>query len=612
MPQSPTLSKSDFKLGSSCFKKLWYKKHNYPTTSEGNEYLDMLADGGYMIGKMAQCLYPSGFEITDRTDKAAAITAYFLKYRNSVMFEAAFKVGDKIIRIDILEKKGNSFRIIEVKSKSFNSSQATTPGYFEKSEWTEYIEDIAFQKWVLQEAYPKAKIECEFLLPDKDKTTPIDHLISWFTISAMESDGRYIDYQIEFKGDLKALKTGHILSWINVDAIIEKRLAGVQQSANAMLAALKKNTAQAFDVPLSIACKGCEYKVDDSKLLNGFKSCWGKLAAPSPHILELGRLGNINNRKDYKNCINDLIAKGQTALQDVPIAYVSNEDPDKPYYDNRALYQLTESKEFLLPGFNEAIKDLEYPLHFIDFETSQMAIPYHANMRPYGKVLFQWSCHTIAHPGAEPVHSEWINTQDNYPNREFAHSLMEQLGDKGTIMTWSAYENTQLKDLKNELEEQAELDTTEQALLKWLTVAVKAHKADTTRLCDMNLLALKYYFHPLMGGLTSIKVTLPAVLAATKSERIRQWLNAEGLWQLDANGQAQDPYTLLPSIRIMDQFEKVKDGSGAMRAYQDMMYGVYREHTLIKELYKEALLKYCKLDTLAMVVIWERWNEMKK
>ena len=48
-------------------------------------------------------------------------------------------------------------------------------------------------------------------------------------------------------------------------------------------------------------------------------------------------------------------------------------------------------------------------------------------------------------------------------------------------------------------------------------------------------------------------------------------------------------------------------GTGAMRAYQDMLYGEQKDNEDIKEKYRSSLLQYCKLDTLAMVIIWEYW-----
>ena len=57
------LSKSDFKVAQTCATKLYYKKNKYQNLNEDNDYLSLLADGGFMIGKLAQLLYPNGYEI---------------------------------------------------------------------------------------------------------------------------------------------------------------------------------------------------------------------------------------------------------------------------------------------------------------------------------------------------------------------------------------------------------------------------------------------------------------------------------------------------------------------------------------------------------------------
>src|ERR1700679_993641 len=58
-----TLSKSDFKIARDCPTKLYYKKKDYPNSNEENEYMMYLAEGGYLIGKYAQLLYPNGVEV---------------------------------------------------------------------------------------------------------------------------------------------------------------------------------------------------------------------------------------------------------------------------------------------------------------------------------------------------------------------------------------------------------------------------------------------------------------------------------------------------------------------------------------------------------------------
>ena len=114
-----------------------------------------------------------------------------------------------------------------------------------------------------------------------------------------------------------------------------------------------------------------------------------------------------------------------------------------------------------------------------------------------------------------------------------------------------------------------------------------------------------------MGGRTSIKVTLPAILSATKSETIANWLKEEGLYSKDLNNEIINPYYLLPVPEISIGGEKieVREGGGAMSAYRDMLYGINKYNDEVKALYEMALKKYCKLDTLSMVCIWQHWIE---
>ncbi len=64
-----TFSKSDFKTASTFAKKFQYKKQKYPSALDENDFMMMLADGGYIVGKLATILY-SGTEITGNTMEA--------------------------------------------------------------------------------------------------------------------------------------------------------------------------------------------------------------------------------------------------------------------------------------------------------------------------------------------------------------------------------------------------------------------------------------------------------------------------------------------------------------------------------------------------------------
>jgi len=237
------------------------------------------------------------------------------------------------------------------------------------------------------------------------------------------------------------------------------------------------------------------------------------------------------------------------------------------------------------------------------------ALPFHKGMRPYEVVNFQWSCHTITKEGEEPVHSEWINLEPSFPSFKFAESLMSVIGIEGTPLMWSHYENTMLKTIYNQYEKYGHKN---QKLKEWLEYMVKFDKFDEGRLIDMNRIAVNSYFHPAMKGKTSIKYTLPAVLKASKLKVIEDWLsNFESklsLLQKNEAGEIVDPYQLLPSLDIYQRAEVIKDGTGAMRAYEDVMFGLRKGDTIQLEKYRQALLRYCKLDSLAMVIIWKYWT----
>jgi glutathione synthase/RimK-type ligase-like ATP-grasp enzyme len=89
-----------------------------------DSFLAMLADGGYQVGSLAKCYYPDGEEVTTLNhEQALAETTELLKRENVTIFEAAVAFGDLFVRIDILIKQGNEFKLIEVKAKSYNSSK---------------------------------------------------------------------------------------------------------------------------------------------------------------------------------------------------------------------------------------------------------------------------------------------------------------------------------------------------------------------------------------------------------------------------------------------------------------------------------------------------------
>jgi len=589
------LSKSDFKVAQSCITKLYYKKMRYPTPATDDGYLELLAEGGYMVGKLAQLLYPDGVEVKTEKGTPFAIneTKEYLKSENITLFEAAIESNGKLIRIDVLVKKGNVFQLIEVKSKSWDSGKPPKP-----HEIKEYLEDVAFQTMVLREAYPDASVIPYLFLPDKAKRTTLDGLNGMFSIKRMETQSStFKSYDVTFNGDPQLLLTDDIMTLVDVSKEVDKLMPAILQNSKIYLESLAPELHK-IESQIAVGCKFCEY-TDPTK--NGFHECWGDLATADKHVLQMSHVGNFNRKGE----IDSLILERKVSISDVPVELVLDK------YNNRAYYQRTKSAEWVSKEFRSAVNGIRYPIHFIDFETSRMAIPYHKGMRPYENIAFQWSCHTLKEKGGELSHSEWINVSDGFPNFEFAKSLMDTIKLEGSFMMWATHENTVLRDIYYQMEEYG---YSNQKLWNWLSSIIKFDKGDSGRFIDMNRMTLDHYFHPSMKGRTSIKVTLPAVLKQTKSEKIASWLKSFSpgidLLHYDENGGIQNPYDFLPTLEFVEDAEKVKDGTGAMRAYQEMLYGLNKGNADIKDEWMSALLRYCKLDTLAMAIIWEHWNDI--
>ena len=76
----------------------------------------------------------------------------------------------------------------------------------------------------------------------------------------------------------------------------------------------------------------------------------------------------------------------------------------------------------------------------------------------------------------------------------------------------------------------------------------------------------------------------------------------------EENGELLSPYESLPPLEINGTAVSVAEGTGAIRAYEAMVYGVERDDPAAKQKWKRLLLQYCKLDSLSMYLVWEHWR----
>ena len=206
--------------------------------------------------------------------------------------------------------------------------------------------------------------------------------------------------------------------------------------------------------------------------------------------------------------------------------------------------------------FGERIKDdlrnLQYPLYYMDFETLGVALPRHAGMSPYDQIPFQWSLHVQRIPGGGLEHYEFLADDANDPRRDFAESLCRVIGMKGSVLAYNkGFESGRLRELA-----------------EWLPQYKEGIENIQGRLWDPLPVVRANVYHPEFRGSYSLKWVLPALVPE---------MTYEGM--------------------------EVGEGSEAGLAWEKMVRTDAGSEE--RKRLREALLAYCKQDTLAMVRLVE-------
>ena len=140
---------------------------------------------------------------------------------------------------------------------------------------------------------------------------------------------------------------------------------------------------------------------------------------------------------------------------------------------------------------------IQPPVHYLDFETFAPAIPRFAGTRPYDAIPFLFSVH-IERDGQSPQHIDYLHEGSDDPRPRLAERLIDALGKRGSICTYSNYERQVLRGLAEALPEKA-----------------SALGAIETRLFDLLPVVRNNYYHPEFRGSFSIKNVLPALVPAS-------------------------------------------------------------------------------------------------
>jgi len=647
------LTKSRFKLAMECPTKLYYTgKKEYPDTKLDDSFLQALAEGGFQVGELAKLYYPGGYNI-ETVDYTEALeqTNELLKLENVVIFEAAVLYNNLFIRIDILEKQGNKVNLIEVKAKSIDMENHE--GFISKrgglqSAWSPYLYDVAFQKYVLKGAFPDYNVTAYLMLANKSSVASVDGLNQRFFLYKNEK-GR-TSVKVTDTGD-----TGDkllALIKVNDEADIIYNTRQVLEGHDLSFVEYVHTLAEAYISsrkirnPIGMHCGSCEYQAtdDDEKKgkISGFKECWKEQTTLSDDDLKeqlIFKLWNFRKKQD-------LIDNYTYLLKDIDESLFPEKESKAPgLTDNeRRILQIQKVKNkdnspyIDSDGIRAEMDTWRYPLHMIDFETSMSAIPFNKGRRPYEGIAFQFSHHIIYQDGSIEHKGQYLNTVQGYfPNYDFIRALKNELeSDNGSVFRYATHENTFLAMIHRQLHDDVNDITDRDELTAFIETITHSNDNSVRTWCgsrdmiDLLDIVKRYYYHPVMKGSNSIKVVLPAVMESEFIQkkysqpvyggkgRIKSLNFKDHIWiKKDSSGKIISPYKLLPPLfegidqDQLDNFitdESLADGGAAMTAYAKMQFTEMTETE--REKISEGLLRYCELDTMAMVMIYEYFRSV--
>ena len=240
-----------------------------------------------------------------------------------------------------------------------------------------------------------------------------------------------------------------------------------------------------------------------------------------------------------------LAAAGVADLRDVPEDFPGLAD------GHLLVLEAVRTGDLALDGqeFLGLAEELVFPLWYVDFETYMPGLPIFAGMRPWQQMPFQWSLHVQGEDGAVR-HEEFLKADGCDPRRDFAEALVAAIGETGSVVVYNrGMESTRLRELARDLPDLAEP-----------LLAIDA------RIVDLLPIVRQSCYHLDFHGSRSLKVVTPVLAPHLSYEELA-----------------------------------LKAGMQAMQAYEVITDPETSE--VEREQVRADLLKYCSLDTLAMVEV---------
>ena len=554
------LSKLRYTAFSQCPKNLWLKVYK-PEKATTDASLEARFAQGNEVGDLAMGLFGDFKEVTSHQEdgsldlqKMIELTKQYMDEGVENICEASFSCEGGYCAVDILRKTPGGWAIYEVKSTSFPEFNG------QEAKLEKYAPDIAYQKWVLEQC-------------------------------GVNVTGTYLvclnsDYVRHGALDVKQLFVVN-----DMKELVENEYLKVPTRVGQAMKVI--NSDQEPDVELSECCMK-PYKCAF------WDYCKLKHHVPTPSVFDVyggqGRGGFTFKKK------LDCYRQGVVAFEDL-------RQTDIGPIQNMQIEAALTGKEFVNPErIRKFLDRLSYPIYFLDFETMQDAVPRYDGAKVYAQITFQYSLHikeresvsTFVDAGKLKytktanyiTHREFLAPSDGSdPRRPLAEQLCRDIPMEACTLAYNKmFECGRIRELA--------------ALYPDLAphlLNIADHIVDL-----IEPFRAGDYYVPAMGGSFSIKSVLPALFPDDPE------LDYHNLDERCQNG--GDAMTIFPRLQQMEQSlpkQGVQNQDGLLVMADSLM--PLREQIRIREeiaASREALLRYCKLDTWAMVKVWQKLKEV--
>ena len=484
MKKVPVLSKSRFLAGLQCHLRLWYQCYERELIPEVPPARQAIFDAGHAVGELATQLYPEGVLIEEPYYQHEQAVQSTLKAMQNPEMRAIYEAAFMYDGVRIR---------VDILERSENKTWDLVEVKSSTSVKEVYYADVAVQHYVLQGC--GLKIGRAGILHINNKyvydgqNLDLDLLFSFEDLTELS-----VSMQPEIPGQLDILK-----------AMLAEDGAPVIQPS--------KHCHKPYD------CEFWDYCTRDM---------------PEFWVYDINSIGQEK--------LEELSGMGIQAIGDIPETFPLSE------IQERIRVSVANQHEFISDQLEAELNDMEFPIHFLDFETIGLAIPRYADTRPYQTIPFQWSDHILFEDGRLD-HREYLCTEDKDPREEFTKTLLDAVGSEGSIVIYTSYETGVLKSLMEHLPGYAD-----------------ELQAVIDRFVDLYAIIRRNYYHPKFYGSFSLKYVLPALVPKMSYENLAI---REGM-------QASIEY-----LRMIDPETPQAE----------------------KDRIKNDLLTYCGQDTLAMVKI---------